>query len=667
MADSFQLKAIITAVDKLSEPLKGMSKKMRGFQKEFSSVMAGAAAMGAGISTAFAYPISQAISFESGMADVKKVVNFETPEQFKQMGEDILNLSTQLPMAAEGIAQIVAAGGQAGIARNELSKFAADAVKMGIAFDQTAEQSGQMMAQWRTAFKMGQTEVVALADKINFLGNNGPANAAKISDIVTRIGPLGSVAGVASGEIAAMGATISGMGVESEIAATGVKNFMLSLTSGKSATASQKKALNFLKINPKQLAADMQKDSKTAILHVLDSLAKVSKADQPAVLTALFGTESSGAIAPLLANLDLLRTNFNRVSDAQQYAGSMQQEYESRAATTANSIELIKNQFNAASITIGSIFLPDIVELTKKMQPFLEKFRNWSRANPDMIRRVLKLGATLVGVSAGVGLVTKTFRAMEAVMKMSTLGKMVTLMVIGAGLIVDNWDTVGPVVKNVADQVNSFVQSIGGWENIMTSVATFTAGKWLTDMVTGIGGANKEAGGLKNNLRSIAQMGVITVTIGVMFDLMKRLDKLHEEASNQHVDVGTYLTNNLHKKDEERGYTGFVPRLKELLGMQVHKDSDKLRLDVGTVLDSNGGPKEDRTDHAGFLFKLKEILGVDPNYDPMKPVLTPKQSAEITVKFDNSPQGMQVIPAGGGSLPWLNYDVGYNRFSSSGK
>lgn len=29
-----------------------------------------------------------------------------------------------------------------------------------------------------------------LADKINYLGNTGPANAKKISDIVTRIGPL---------------------------------------------------------------------------------------------------------------------------------------------------------------------------------------------------------------------------------------------------------------------------------------------------------------------------------------------------------------------------------------------------------------------------------------------------------------------------------------------
>ena len=55
------------------------------------------------------------------------------------------------------------------------------------------------MAQWRTAFNMTQDEVAGLADKINYLGNTGPANAKKISDIVTRIGPLGGVAGVASG------------------------------------------------------------------------------------------------------------------------------------------------------------------------------------------------------------------------------------------------------------------------------------------------------------------------------------------------------------------------------------------------------------------------------------------------------------------------------------
>ncbi|WP_161526114.1 phage tail tape measure protein, partial [Escherichia coli] len=82
---------------------------------------------------------------------------------------------------------------------------------------------------------------------------------------VTRIGPLGGVAGVAPGEIAAMGATIAGMGVESEIAATGIKNFLLPLTAGISAPQSHKQALRFLRLNPKKLAADLQKDARGAL------------------------------------------------------------------------------------------------------------------------------------------------------------------------------------------------------------------------------------------------------------------------------------------------------------------------------------------------------------------------------------------------------------------
>lgn len=242
MADSFQLKAIITAVDQLSGPLKGMQRELKGFQKEMAGLAIGAAAAGTAVLGALALPVNAAIGFESKMADIRKVVDgLDDKKAFAQMSDDILTLSTQLPMAAEGIAEIVAAGGQAGIARGDLMQFANDAVKMGVAFDTTAEESGQMMAQWRTAFKLTQEDVVVLADKINYLGNTGPANAKKISDIVTRIGPLGGVAGVASGEIAAMGATIAGMGVESEIASTGIKNFMLSLTAGKSATKSQKR------------------------------------------------------------------------------------------------------------------------------------------------------------------------------------------------------------------------------------------------------------------------------------------------------------------------------------------------------------------------------------------------------------------------------------------
>ncbi|HQE23747.1 MAG TPA: phage tail tape measure protein, partial [Syntrophomonadaceae bacterium] len=150
----------------------------------------------AALAVAMAAPVKAAMEFESSMADVRKVVDFDTPEQFQGMQKDILELSRTIPMSANGLAQIVAAGGQAGIERENLTKFAEDAAKMGVAFDITADEAGQMMAGWRTAFQMNQEQVTSLADQINYLGNTTAASAPKISEVVTRIGPLGKVAGL---------------------------------------------------------------------------------------------------------------------------------------------------------------------------------------------------------------------------------------------------------------------------------------------------------------------------------------------------------------------------------------------------------------------------------------------------------------------------------------
>lgn len=308
-----------------------------------------------------------AIKFESSMADVKKVVDFDTPQQFKEMSHGILELSTKIPMTAEGLADIVAAGGQSGIARDELLSFAESAAKMGVAFDITAEQAGDMMAKWRTAFKMNQSEVVTLADKINYLGNTTAASAPLISDVVTRVGPLGAVGGVASGEIAALGASLVGSGIQSEVAATGIKNLILSLVAGTSATKSQNAAFAEIGLSAVDMAQYMQKDAKGAILTVLEAVKQLDPARQASVLQDLFGKESLGAIAPLLSNLDALKKNFNKVGDAAQYAKSMEKEFVARADTTENSLVLMNNRMEAAKISIAQGLLPVVTPLAEEV------------------------------------------------------------------------------------------------------------------------------------------------------------------------------------------------------------------------------------------------------------------------------------------------------------
>lgn len=442
-----------------------------------------------GATTKFlAGPIQSAMQFESVMADVRKVVDFDTPQQFKEMSNDILKLSQEIPVSASGLAQIMASAGQAGIARNELVAFTRDAAKMGVAFDITADQAGDMMAKWRTAFKMGQDQVVELADKVNYLGNKTAASAPAIADVVTRIGPLGSVGGVASGEIAAMGASIVGSGIASEVAATGIKNLVLGLTAGTAATKKQRGAFAELGLDAGQVAASMQKDAKGTILMVLDSISKLDKVQQAAVLKNLFGKESIGAIAPLLSNLDNLKRNMDLVSKP-GYEGSMEKEYEERAKTTANAIQLLKNAMSSLAVTLGSSLLPYLAQGASWMANVAKAMSNWGKAHPTVVKGIYGL---VVGAAAfmtagmgimmvvtrlhqafvGVGMVIKGLRVAFTVLRGAMMLASAHPLVLGFMALI----AVGYLVYSHWGQISAFFARM--WEGGKAALANFTA--WIS-------------------------------------------------------------------------------------------------------------------------------------------------------------------------------------------
>ena len=340
-------------------------------------------------------PLRDAVEMESSMSDVAKVVDM-TDDEFTDMKNNIVEMSTRIPMSAKGLASIVASAGQAGIAKPELLTFAEDAAKMGVAFDVTAEQAGDMMAKWRTAFKMGQSDVVSLADKINYLSNNTASTASQISEVVTRIGPLGEVGGMASGEIAALGASMIGAGVQSEIAATGIKNLILGMTAGAGATASQAAAFEALGLNSVDMAKKMQTDAKGAIVDVLAALKSLSKDQQASVLSDLFGKQSIGAIAPLLSNLEGLEQNFNRVGDSSQYSGSMLNEYAARAKTAKNSMELLQNAGTAASIAMGDAMLPTLKAITSELLPTIQSLHDFIKEHQNAITTAAQFAGAIV-------------------------------------------------------------------------------------------------------------------------------------------------------------------------------------------------------------------------------------------------------------------------------
>ena len=421
MASSKELELAVKIAGKLDasygNALSGAAKQANAWSKTAQKAAQIATAAFAAVDTATAaatvVSVKNAISYESSMADVAKVVdglkddNGELTAQYYGMSDALLKLSTRIPVTAKGLTQIAAAAGQSGIARKEIVGFVEDAAKMGVAFDTTADQAGTWMAQWRTAFKMNQKEVTTLADQINYLGNVSGANALQLSSIVTAVGSLGDVGGLSAAQIAAIGDTMASVGVGEDVAATGIAKMITTMTAGSAATEKQSKVLKKLGIDATDLADRMQTDAQGAIIDFMEALQKLPKAEQAAALKNYFGQESIKPISALYTSLDELKKHFAQVADASLYAGSMEDEYASRSATTENSIQLAKNALMRLSITYGQMFAPYVKLAADKVTEFLNKL---TEMKPQMeaafgwiMSHGKEIAATIGGIATALG------------------------------------------------------------------------------------------------------------------------------------------------------------------------------------------------------------------------------------------------------------------------
>ena len=408
----FNVFALFTLRDMLSGPLERIKKAMRGLDgatsglsAKFGLLTVGMApvALAAGVLLgAFGMAASKAMQFESAMADVAKVVNFESQAEFQAMNKTVMDMAGRIPMAADGIAAIIAAAGQSGVAKQDLAEFAEQAAKMGVAFDLTGDQAGKMMSDWRAGMNLSLPQVYSLADAVNHLSNNMNATAPALGEVIQRVGAVAMVCGLSETKVAALGAAFLSAGAAPEVAATALKSFTTTLVKGTAMSKDQAKAFASVGLSATQLAKDMQADAQGTIFKVLEAIAAKPKELQMSLLTTMFGQESLGAIAPLLKNMGNLSQAFELVGDKANYAGSMQNEFDVRSKTTANALQLLSNRLTNFAIAVGNAFLPSIGWAAERLGAFTDMLRAAAetKAGQWLLQLAGAVGTALVALTA---------------------------------------------------------------------------------------------------------------------------------------------------------------------------------------------------------------------------------------------------------------------------
>lgn len=363
-----RIAAQVTGLENLTRLEAGLEKAevaaqsaKNGFKAMLDSAAWQAAAVGAAaIGTALAASVKAAIDFESSMADVRKVVpGLEEAQAFNAMKQSILDLSKELPVSAQGLAEIMAAAGQAGIAKEELEDFTRSAAVMGVAFDISAGEAGNAMAKLRTSMGLSQPEVINLADAMNFLSNNMASSASEITDFMLRSGAVGKQVAMTAEQTAALGSAMIAAGAAPEVAATSFNNLIKALTKGETATNRQEGAFERLGLKATEVAKRMQQDAVGTIRDVFQRISQLPAEIRTATISEIFGDEAR-ALTPLITNMKLFDQAIGAVGDKSKYTGSMLAEFESRAGTTANQFQLFKNNIQALAIVMGDTLLPGL-------------------------------------------------------------------------------------------------------------------------------------------------------------------------------------------------------------------------------------------------------------------------------------------------------------------
>lgn len=232
---------------------------------------------------------------------------------------------------------------------------------MSTAFDMLPDEAGQSMATLSNVFNIPITSLTNLGDAINHISNNSAAAARGIVPALAKAGGAARQFGLTAERTSALVGTLIAMGRAPEEAGTATAAILQRLQLADKLGLKAEKAFRKVGISAKVFGKMISKDAQGALVKFFNAVSKIQGQDRAGVLVDIFGKNYSSTVATLVGSLDKYKEQLQLISAPKKYEGSMENEFITRAATTENSIQLLKNGISELGIAIGDTLLPTVI------------------------------------------------------------------------------------------------------------------------------------------------------------------------------------------------------------------------------------------------------------------------------------------------------------------
>ncbi len=493
----FELKALITGVDKLSPALSRMQKNIRGFRRQAEEASKGGLALGGGLAAGLTLSMKAYADQENAATGLKVAMmqdNGEVGGSFEKINKLAVGLGNQLPGTTADFQNMMQMLVRQGIpAENILGGVGKAAAYLAVQLKKTPEAAAEFAAKMQDATGTASDDMMGLFDTIQkafYLGvddTNMLSFFTKTSSVLKMINRDGLKAAQGLAPISVM---MDQMGMQGESAGNALRKVIQSGLNIKNVKgvnkvlASQKLGINLDFTNGKGSFGGLDN-----LFAQLSKLRKLTDVKRTGVLKALFGDDAE-TLQVVNALIDKGKDGYDQIQQKMNRQASLNNRVQAQLGTLTNLWEAMTGTATNGLAAIGGAFSGDMKQIVTWLGDLGEKFSNFAESNPRVIRGVVGLVAGLaalklgfMGVNFALGLVSKTI-------SLSPWGIVFRLIAMAAGVIIANWSTIGPWFKDVWEKIGSYFDL--GWQLIKTAFSWTPLGmvisnwgpvvKWFQDM-----------------------------------------------------------------------------------------------------------------------------------------------------------------------------------------
>ncbi|QIP14759.1 hypothetical protein G8759_20120 [Spirosoma aureum] len=340
--------------------------------------------------------IDRTMKLKDAFADIEKATGLSA-EGVQKLNKELKNIDTRT--SNKELRDIAVAGGQLGVANDELVDFVKNVDKAVVALgdeftggvDQVAKEIGGIAKLFdETRSQAIGTSINSIGSALNELGAAGAATSPVVAEFTTRMGQLGNLAPKLH-ETLGLGAALQELGLTAEIAASGLSGLML--------TAANKSDLfaQHLGMSKKALEQLINTDPNKFLMMLAQSFQGLSSTQVAQRLKELkVESQESIKVMSLLAD----QTDF--VAEKQQLANkamiegtSLTSEFDKKNHQLARDLKELNEWFNSLLTSEGlQNFLVSATHNAVEFIRVLPQVGKWLSSNKDLL--YLLAAATVV-------------------------------------------------------------------------------------------------------------------------------------------------------------------------------------------------------------------------------------------------------------------------------